>query len=189
MRSCAKCSAPATNLKGSPRCDGCRVRVLRGAESSSLATCIDCDKEFVSKARRKRCNTCCQIRYRRSHRKPCPGCGVLINASSTNCRSCAASGSGSHRWRGGRYVNRDGYVMVYMPEHPKGHPYVREHVIVLEEVLGRRLREFETVHHKNGQRSDNRPENLELWASKQPKGQRVTDLVEWATEILRLYGQ
>jgi site-specific DNA-cytosine methylase len=38
------------------------------------------------------------------------------------------------------------------------------------------------------QRDDNRPENLELWASRQPRGQRVTDLVAWAKEILEIYG-
>ena len=80
-------------------------------------------------------------------------------------------------------------MMVFMPEHRKGNPYVREHVIVMEVMLGRDLHDFETVHHKNGQRSDNRPENLELWASKQPSGQRVEDLIEWAKEILVTYGQ
>lgn len=62
-----------------------------------------------------------------------------------------------------------------------------QHRVVMAEIVGRPLLPNETVHHKNGVRDDNRPKNLELWASTQPKGQRVEDLVEWANEIIVLY--
>jgi hypothetical protein len=54
----------------------------------------------------------------------------------------------------------------------------------MAEVIGRPLRKGENVHHKNGNRKDNRPENLELWVSGQPAGQRVQDVARWAIELL-----
>ena len=79
--------------------------------------------------------------------------------------------------------------MSWAPGHPragKGH-YVFEHILVMERLLGRPMLPEESVHHRNGVRDDNQPQNLELWTRPQPTGSRVSDAVAWAHEILDRY--
>ncbi len=118
-----------------------------------------CDKTHRAKGM-------CQMHYRRNklHGNP----NTIINDGSKN--------------------DKYGYVQIRIL---KGSAnlgrYKYEHRIVMEQMIGRELLPNESVHHKNGIRNDNRPENLELWSKAQPAGQRVEDKVEYALEILRLY--
>lgn len=84
------------------------------------------------------------------------------------------------------YAN-EGYT-AWLWRTPDGKKHaVLEHRIVMEGLIGRELLLEENVHHKNGNRADNRPENLELWNTSQPRGQRFEDKVEYAKAILALY--
>lgn len=124
-----------------------------------------------------------------------PGC-TRPGGNSGWCRHCM------YRWRksGGplwtlrekqeSFIDSSGYVRINK-SHPlhniygSRQPY--EHVAVMSAHVGRNLYEHENVHHINGNRSDNRIENLELWSTSQPAGQRVVDKLSWAREIISLY--
>jgi hypothetical protein len=83
-----------------------------------------------------------------------------------------------HSWKGGRIVDGNGYIRVIGDfDDPIVGPmlsqsgYAAEHRVVMARQLGRPLEDFETVHHKNGQRDDNRLENLQLRFGRHGSGQ------------------
>lgn len=106
----------------------------------------------------------------------------------TQCKRCARE-EVRDAAEGSKFTTSSGYVMVKRRNHPNAnkHGYVLEHVLVMSEMIGRSLQNDETVHHKNGVKDDNRPENLELWCSNHSKGQRVEDIIKHSVEMLQLY--
>src|SRR6266700_879522 len=148
-------------------------------------TCTECGRVYEPSSGHKQCPAC------RSH--DLCACGARKVKSSTTCASCRSeAGPNNSNWRGGRTRHKRGYIMVLVPGHPRAvtgnGQYVFEHILVMEEMLGRYLRPEENVHHRNGVKEDNRPENLELWTRPQPTGIRVSDAVAWARKIIAQYG-
>lgn len=116
----------------------------------------------------------------------CPDCDKPKHKESIRCRNCNARTRRQYNKR----VDSDGYIVIGgYREHPNSDRQgkIREHTLVMSEFIGRALLNHEEVHHKNGNRADNRIENLELWSTHQPKGQRVQDKLVWAREIIALY--
>lgn len=84
-----------------------------------------------------------------------------------------------------------GYRVVPVPPELRhltnGEPSALQHRLVMAQLLGRPLYADESVHHRNGDRLDNSPDNLELWSRWQPRGQRAQDKVAYAIALLDRY--
>lgn len=126
--------------------------------------------------------------------KQCEQCGVDVRRSRSQYRNhtfCSQKCRENNRAATSKpQITSSGYVKVYVGRSfpgadSKGHILV--HRKVMQERLGRTLLPEENVHHINGVKDDNRPENLELWSTSQPSGQRVSEKIAWAKAFLSLY--
>jgi len=133
--------------------------------SQKCSTETNKNKELIS------CFVCNKKRWKRPEQIKQSKSGKLF--CSRKCFSKYITGKNSPLWKGG-HINKYGYRKIY-----KNGKQIHEHRYIFENYIGRKLKPFENVHHLNGQRADNRIENLELWCKPQAIGQRVSDLVHF----------
>ena len=119
-------------------------------------------KKFTDKSRLKMSNS---LKGRTSSRK-----GILLSDETKKKMSESHKGlkRNPSKYGGHRKRRQDGYIYVYVPDHPNSSKdgYVMEHILVMEEKIGRYITRNEVVHHKNKKRDDNRIDNLELMTVK-----------------------
>lgn len=135
-----------------------------------IKKCLTCEKEIkipeCLSNRKKFCSVKCRGMFYRGHSfSPETQIKKGQRLSPNTEFSKGNYGDKSVNWKGGRRYNGQGYVLIYCPEHPRATEkpngkYIREHIIVAEKKIGRFLKYGEVVHHINGIRDDNRPENL-----------------------------
>ena len=125
-----------------------------------LRICQQCEKQFRAKPSEVKRG------YGRFCSKSCASKWRVANGKS-GAIGTPQNGANNSNWKGGRIRHIKGYVMIHYPNHYRAdaNGYVMEHIIVAEKKLGRLLWPWEVVHHKNGKKDDNRPENLELFSS------------------------
>lgn len=161
-----------------------------------MVSCQNCGKEFKAKRRdAKYCSDCYPIKHKqwadKSEEKRrfvgnCIDCGKPVGRSSVQgsgrCSSCARIGEHNSAWKGGRYKSPHGYIYIYKPEHPRAGKYhglyVAEHQLVWEESHNQLLPEGYIVHHLNGIKNDNRPENLVALQPKHHSKRTRLDIAE-----------
>lgn len=140
--------------------------------------CILCHDSFTS--RQPACKFCPTCRgkkqdaydtrkYRWQTNNKCIDCKKPITDKAKRCHSCGARhhnnqqrGANNPRWIGGKVYASDGYIRVLNRTHPRARKsgYVYQHILVWEEANKMPLPKGYVIHHLNGIRDDNRPQNL-----------------------------
>jgi hypothetical protein len=154
-------------------------------DATLLKTCSKCGQQkplndfrrlaAAKDGRRAACKSCVSEWHKRTSKPDLCACGRHKTKISFQCSECAKR---KPAWR----VDKRGYVFKIVDG-----KQIMQHREIMEQYLGRPLRQNENVHHKNGQRNDNRIENLELWSTAQPSGQRVEDKLAWARLFIEQY--
>lgn len=138
-------------------------------ERARMLVCKYCGRKFPSRQRK-------YTHYdpKACYRKKCKRAAFVEGHA---IRTAKCKGRLHYAWKSGENI-QNGYAYVRMPNHPSlagtKRKYVRRCRLVMEQVLGRPLERYEEVHHINGIRNDDRPENLELWSRSHPAGTRLT---------------
>ena len=178
---CSDCGASfATGKGGSTRCPDCRekrkiehgrrARTERRVPENRKLVCVDCTQEFSSRRSDARRCQACRVLHRAAQAKlyqsdepryvPCPRCGGPKSRPAEICWSChleTNSGEDNPNWKGGTTRTTAGYIAILRPRGAS--KYTLEHIAVWEDANGPVPKGWD-VHHLNGTKDDNRPENL-----------------------------
>jgi len=149
-KTCLRCGKEYTTYKENSNYCSIECR-----HPKNIVVCTCCGKEFHKKkshadtSQNNFCSNDCHYKYRKDNHICYTGVGEE-----------------SHKWKGGKKLTEEGYYEIYEPEHPRSlkqggqSAYVREHILIAEECLGRFLTSEEVVHHIDFDKTNNNPLNL-----------------------------
>lgn len=166
----------------SRKCRGVRIRE-QSAARRLVKNCAVCGDPFDATYHQQQqmCSIKCRTVFRSSPRQRCERCNKQMDTTNSSYRKqrfcsaeCRTTPDGTLKRTSG------GYMLIKASSHQGAdhNGYIGEHRMIVEQQIGRLLEPHERVHHKNGVRHDNRPENLELWkvkGKKDPSGVRSVD--------------
>lgn len=150
------------------------------AKDKLRCQCKKCANESAKKRKRKKikfeCESCHkekEVDYYTNKRRKTNFClNCVSKKTQTGKKRPHLSGKNSSRWKGGEYITSDGYRVIKTDKINNGRAeYKREHILVMEKHLGRKLKtakgggEYEQVHHIDGNKLNNNIENLLLCSS------------------------
>jgi hypothetical protein len=173
------CEMCGQALVGTEQRRFCSRTCANRRQQPTIHMCEECSSPFsvrpnkVAAGKGHFCSRACYLASVKRPEKRCAYCGELIpetgwhHAAKYCSQRCYRTDQPNPAWKGGRITDKHGYVLVWVPGHPmtRGHGYIAEHRLVMAETLGRNLGPQEVVHHINGNRDDNRVENLQVFAS------------------------
>ena len=153
---------------------------LADVTARKARTCVVCHRVFHLRnpgLKQQTCSPQCDDINRRKARRDCKVCGKRCGRPhNIYCSKSCSMADRNYTWKrrieGSTRTHGTGYILVKLAG-----SWMMEHRHMMETILGRSLEKHERVHHKNGNRADNRPENLELWKvkKKDPAGVRAAD--------------